>query len=82
MPFILVIIIEESDKAYGAPRINKTLRGKGIVISLNRTQRFMNKLVIKSIVVKRFKSATSKSKTEGKENVLKGDFSTNTITEK
>jgi len=75
-------IYEESDKTYGAPRIYKTLIGKGIVISLKRIQRLMTKLGIKSIVIKKFRPATNKSKIESKENVLRRDFSTNTINEK
>ncbi|SKA83073.1 Transposase InsO and inactivated derivatives [Clostridium sp. USBA 49] len=42
----------------------------------------MKKLEIKSIIVKKFRPTTSKSKIDNKENVLKRDFSTNTINEK
>ncbi|ERI92768.1 integrase core domain protein [Clostridiales bacterium oral taxon 876 str. F0540] len=75
-------IYEDSDKTYGAPRIYKALIDKGITISLKRTQRLMTKLGVKSIVIKKFRPTSSKSKIENKENVLKRDFSANTINEK
>ena len=73
-------IYKDSKGRYGAPKIHKVLREeRGHAISLKRVQRIMKKLNIKSIIIKKFRPHSSKSKTEAKENVLKRDFSTTTI---
>ena len=72
-----------SKRRYGAPKIHKILENKGLSISLKRVQRRMKKLGIKSIVVKKWKpSCQSKNKTVQKENIIKGDFSAETINKK
>lgn len=78
----IVKIHKDSKKRYGAVKINRKLSAKGINISLKKTQRLMNKLGIKSIIIKKYQPISSKSKIEARENVLKRDFSTNTINEK
>ncbi|WP_418222801.1 IS3 family transposase [Clostridium isatidis] len=76
-------IYKDSKGRYGAPKIHKVLREeRGHAISLKRVQRIMKKLNIKSIIIKKFRPHSSKSKIEAKENVLKRDFSTTTINEK
>ena len=50
---LILEIYEDSGKTYGAPKINITLRNKGITISIKRTQRLMNNMGIKSIIIKR-----------------------------
>lgn len=76
-------IYKDSKGRYGAPKIHKMLREeRGHAISLKRVQRIMKKLNIKSIIIKKFRPHSSKSKIEAKENVLKRDFSTTTINEK
>lgn len=75
-------IYKDSKGRYGAPKIHKVLREeRGHAISLKRVQRIMKKLNIKSIIIKKFRPHSSKSKIEAKENVLKRDFSTTTINE-
>ena len=72
-----------SKRRYGAPKIHKILENKGIFVSLKRVQRRMKKLGIKSIVIKKWKpSSQSKNKTVQKENIIKGDFSAETINKK
>ena len=79
-------ILEEynaSKRRYGAPKIYRTLQSKGITVSLKRVQRRMKKLGIKSIVIKKWKpSCQSKANVEQKENLIKGDFSAETINKK
>jgi putative transposase len=75
-------IYRESKNRYGAPKIQKVLKDSGIKISLKRTQKLMKSLGIRSIIIKKFRPTSSKSKVESRENVLKRDFSTNTINEK
>ena len=78
----ILYIYTASKKRYGSPKINKSLQKLGINISLKRTQRIMRKLGIKSIIIKKYRPTSSKNKVVEKENVLKRDFSTNTINEK
>lgn len=75
-------IYNDNKKRYGAPKIHKILISQGEFISLKRVQRFMNDLGIKSIVCKKYKPHSSKTKVEERENILKRDFSTTTINEK
>lgn len=79
-------ILEEytaSKRCYGAPKIQKVLQNRGIKASVKRIQRRMEKLNIRSIVVKKWKpSCPSKNKIEQKENLINGDFSAETINKK
>ncbi|MBU5455615.1 IS3 family transposase, partial [Caproiciproducens sp. MSJ-32] len=76
-------IYKDSKGRYGAPKIHKVIREeREHAISLKRVQRIMKKLNIKSIIIKKFRPHSSKSKIAAKENVLKRDFSTTTINEK
>ena len=68
-------IYKDSKNRYGAIKINESLKAVGINISLKRTQRLMKKLEIKSIIIKKYKPASSKKKIEEKEN----DFKSTTI---
>ena len=58
----IINIHKESKNRYGAPKINESLKALGIIISLKRTQRLMKKLGIKSIIIKKFRPASSKRK--------------------
>ena len=78
----IIQIYNASKGRYGAPKIHKTLQEESHKMSLKRVQRMMQKLKIQSITVKKFKSYSSKSKIEQRENVLNRDFSTTTINEK
>lgn len=78
----IINIHKDSKNRYGAIKINRSLAELEITISLKKTQRLMNKLGIKSIIVKKYKPGSSKSKIESKENVLNRDFKASTINEK
>ncbi len=58
----ILTIYNASKGRYGAPKIQQTLAAEGIKISIKRTYKLMNILGIKSITVKKFKPAASKSK--------------------
>ena len=75
-------IHKDSKNRYGAIKINKELKAKGIIVSIKRTQRLISKLGIKSIIIKKYRPASSKKRIEAQENVLKRDFSATTINEK
>ena len=75
-------IYKDSKKRYGAVKINKSLKAKGINISLKKTQRLMKKLEIKSVIIKKYRPASSKGKIEEQENILNRDFNATTINEK
>jgi len=75
-------IYNDSKKRYGAPKIHNILISRGYKISLKRVQKLMKKLEIKSIIIKKFKPYTSKNKVVGKENILKRDFTADSINQK
>lgn len=78
----ILAIYKESKKRYGAPKIHNVLINDGDKISLKRVQRLMRKLSIRSIVIKKFRPHSSKTKVEEKENILDRDFSTTMLNEK
>lgn len=77
----IINIYKASKNRYGAVKIHKSLKTLGINISIKRTQRLMKKLEIKSIIIKKYRPTTSKSKIKEQENVLKRDFKATTIIE-
>lgn len=54
------VIYHESEKYYGAPKIQKVLEFKGIYVSLKRVQRHMASMDLMSIVVKKYRPRSSK----------------------
>lgn len=72
----------ESKSRYGAPKIHKTLIGRGIKVSLKRVQRYMSAINIRSIVVKKFRYHSEKVTSDDKENILNRDFKTTSINQK
>lgn len=75
----IININKASKNRYGAVKINESLKTLGINISIKRTQRLMRKLEIKSIIIKKYRPTSSKSKIEEQENVLKRDFKATTM---
>lgn len=78
----IVSIHKETKGRYGAPKIHNQLIKQGICISLKRVQRLMKAAGIVSIVVKKFKPYPSQQHVVERNNILKRDFTTNTINEK
>ena len=72
----------ESKARYGAPKIQQTLVNNGCYLSLKRVQRLMKKAGIRSIKKKKYRPYPSKEKVIQLDNLLKRDFSTQTINEK
>ena len=75
-------VYHESKKRYGAPKIQKALKSKGIKASLKRVQRHMASMGLKSIVVKKYHPHSSKGNVEERENLLNRNFSTSGINQK
>ena len=75
-------IYTESNRRYGAPKIQKILEQCGKYVSIKRVQRFMKQLNIHSIVIKKFRPAKANKKVMERENLLKQDFTTTKINEK
>jgi transposase InsO family protein len=76
-------IYNDSNKVYGAPKIREKLKNNGYEnISLKRVQRHMNRLGIRSIVVKKYRPHSTKKVYEGGENLLNRDFTTTKANEK
>ncbi|WP_294174656.1 IS3 family transposase [uncultured Clostridium sp.] len=78
-----IIRIYKANKGiYGAPRIHHILGTEGFNVSLKRVQRKMTELGLCAITVKKYKPNSNKKVAENLENVLKRDFTTNSINEK
>ncbi|WP_434218677.1 IS3 family transposase [Peribacillus simplex] len=76
------LIYLESKGRYGAPKIHQILLTKGFSLSLKRVQRLMSKASIRSITKKKYRPYPSKEKVIQLDNLLKRDFTTQTINEK
>lgn len=73
----------DNKKRYGALKLHSILNNNGIPCSIKRVQRHMKRLGIRSVVVRKYNYKTNQGKVpEGKENILKRDFTTTTINEK
>lgn len=79
---VLCIYIEFK-KRYGAIKIQKELKARGVACSIKRVQRHMHRLNIKSIVVKRYNYKKNQGKVpDDKENILNRDFTADTVFQK
>lgn len=79
----ILTIYNESGKRYGAPKIQNELKEKGYSqISINRVQRHMRKLDIKSITVKKYRPHSKNKVYEEGENLLNRNFSNTHINQK
>lgn len=78
----IIDIYNQSKHIYGAPKITKMLERVGIHTSQKRVSRYMKRLGLKSIVVKKYKPQNNSEAPEGKENIMNQDFSTTTINQK
>jgi len=72
----------KSKARYGAPKIHQILVNNGFYLSLKRVQRLMTKAGIRSVIKKKYRPYPSKEKVMQLDNLLKRDFSTQTINEK
>ena len=75
-------IYTESNRRYGAPKIQKILETSGQNISIKRVQRLMKQLNIHSIVIRKFRPAKINKKVVERENLLKQNFTATKINEK
>lgn len=75
-------IYNENKGLYGAPRIHYILNKEGFGISLKRVQKLMKELNLYAKTIKKYRPQSTKKVSEGLENVLKRDFTTNSINEK
>jgi putative transposase len=66
---------EQSKQRYGAIKLQQSLLRQGVNISVKRVQRRMQELGIRSIVIRKYRPQSSKKVQEGRENILKQDFS-------
>lgn len=73
----------ECKKLYGAIKLHRVLNDSGIPCSIKRVQRHMKRLGIHSVVIRKYNYKSNQGKVaDNKLNILKRDFSTNTINEK
>ena len=73
----------DSKKRYGTVKLCRVLNDNGIPCNVQRVQRHMKRLRIRSVVVRKYKYQTNQGRLpEDKENILKRDFTTKTINEK
>ncbi|WP_454871082.1 IS3 family transposase [Priestia megaterium] len=72
----------KSKARYGAPKIHQILVKSEFYLGLKRVQRLMKKAGIRSVTKKKYRPYPSKEKVMQLDNLLKRDFSTQTINEK
>ena len=76
-------VYTEFKKRYGAIKIQRELSDRGIPCSVNRVQRHMRRLGIKSIVIKKYQYTKNQGKVpDDKENILNRDFEADTVFKK
>ncbi len=75
-------IYNDNKGIYGAPRIHHILKKEGYKVSLKRVQRRMAELGLWAITIKKYKPHSNKKVLDGSENVLKRDFTAESINEK
>ena len=76
-------VFDESKQRYGAVKIRRILNRDGIPCSLKRVQRHMARQGLRSVVVKKYNHhADQGSVPDNKENILRRDFSADTINQK
>ena len=73
----------ESKKRYGAIKIHRKLNDAGVPCSIKRVQRHMQRLGLRSVVVKKYNyNANQGTVPDNKENILNRDFKTEKINQK
>ena len=76
-------VYAEFKMRYGAIKIQRELSDRGIPCSVNRVQRHMRRLGIKSIVIKKYQYTKNQGKVpDDKENILNRDFEADTVFKK
>jgi putative transposase len=75
-------IYNENKGRYGSPKIHYILIQEGYKVSEKRVQRLMRELNLYAITVKKYRPHSNKKVVEGLENVLKQDFTSESINEK
>lgn len=78
----IIDIHKASKYRYGAHKIHASLKSNGITISMKKIQRLVKKIGVRSVIVKKYRTTSSKHKIVEQENVLKRDFETKNINEK
>ena len=79
----MLSVYTEFKKRYGAIKIQRELSDRGIPCSVNRVQRHMRRLGIKSIVIKKYQYTKNQGKVpDDKENILNRDFEADTVFKK
>ena len=75
-------IYTDSKGRYGVPKIYKTLKNNGKMISLKRVKRYMSSIGLRSIVVKKFHPYFSKSAIEERDHHLNRNFQASSSNQK
>lgn len=79
----MLSVYTEFKKRYGAIKIQRELSDRGIPCSVNRVQRHIRHLGIKSIVIKKYQYSKKQGKVpDDKENILNCDFEAHTVFKK
>ena len=78
----IIDIYNGSKQIYGAPKITKVLEKQGYHTSEKRISRYMKRLSIKSIVVKKYKPQSVSKAPDDKENLMNQEFQTTAINQK
>ena len=78
----ILLFWRESGKKYGAPKLHVLLQNEGHSLSLRTVSRYMQEIGIRSITVKKYRPVNSIGTIQERENLLEGDFTTESIHEK
>ena len=74
---------DDNKQRYGAIKIHRKLNEAGILCSIKRVQRHMQRQGLRSVVVKKYNHKANQGKVpDDKENVLNRDFKADTINQK
>src|SRR5690554_620239 len=72
----LINIFNEFDHIYGAPKLTRELAKQGNITTIKHVSKYMKRLGLRSITVKKHKPGSSSKAPDGKPNLMDQDFAT------
>lgn len=72
----IIDLFNEFDSIYGSPKLVKELKKQGYITTIKRVSKYMKRLGLRSITVKKYKPGASSKAPDNKPNLMGQDFST------
>lgn len=72
----LIDLFNKFDHIYGAPKLTRELAKQGYITTIKRVSKYMKRLGLRSITVKKHKPGSSSKAPDGKPNLMDQDFTT------